>query len=222
MKRYKPYDVPHKGIRNALSQLSLLAGKTDFLDKGQVVDLRSLANDVFSILTIHARDEDQVTLAELEKRCLGCSDHDIEDHKKIHHQQQKLETQLSKMCDDALDGNFDPHDGEEFYLGFSEFHSHYLEHTAEEERVTQPLLWKYFTDDELMGHRSMIMSNNPPETLLTWFKFVIPAQTLSESVQLLRGFKKMASPDFFHKGMSVIKGVVPEKEYSALKSALDK
>ena len=53
----KPYDVPHKGLRNALSQLSLLAGKTDYSKLEEVAQLRLLGDAVFKILTIHASDE---------------------------------------------------------------------------------------------------------------------------------------------------------------------
>jgi hypothetical protein len=36
MKRMKTYDVPHKGLRNALSQLSLMAGKTNYSNQQEV------------------------------------------------------------------------------------------------------------------------------------------------------------------------------------------
>lgn len=220
MKRMKPYDVPHKGLRNALSQLSLLAGKTDYSNPQEIESLHSLGTGVFKILTIHATDEDEITLAELEKRCPGCSDHDREDHKKIHVAQEKLETQLSRLYNNRRSGGDLTGDGQEFYLSLSEFHGIYLEHTAEEERITQPLLWKHFTDDELAEHRSRIMAKNPPDTLLIWFRFVIPAQSHNERVGLLSGFRKMAPADFFAKGMGVIRRALSDFEYEKLTSDL--
>jgi hypothetical protein len=111
-------------------------------------------------------------------------------------------------------------EGEEFYLAFSEFHGVYLEHTAEEERVTQPLLWKYFTDEELASHRGKIMARNPPQTLLTWFRFVLPSQSHRERVGLLSGFKKMAPAAFFNEGMQVINGVLEPNEFKELDNSL--
>ena len=35
------------------------------------------------------------------------------------------------------------------------------------------------------------MARNPPQTLLIWFRFVIPAQSHKERVGLFTGFKKM-------------------------------
>jgi hypothetical protein len=216
MKGMKSYDVPHKGLRNALSQLQLQAGKTDYADPNAVELLYKLGEDVFKILTIHATDENEVTLAELEQRCPGSSQHDVEDHEQIHHTQHKLETLLSTIYAHSRAGQDVRDDGEEFYLALSEFHGTYLEHTAEEERVTQPLLWKYFTDEELASHRGKIMAKNPPRTLLIWFRFVVPAQSFKERVGLLTGFKKMAPEPFFNEGMQVIKQVLSAKEFEDL------
>ena len=220
MKRMKSYDVPHKGLRNALSQLQLLAGKTDYSNKNQVEQLHQFGQDVFKILTIHATDENEVTLAELEQRCSGCSQHDIEDHEQIHLAQDKLEKLLATIFTKSVSGQDATEDGDEFYLMFSEFHGTYLEHTAEEERITQPMLWKFFTDEELGSHRGEIMQRNPPGTLLIWFRFVIPSQSHKERVGLLTGFKKMASAAFFNEGMQVIKDVLPGKEFEELNEAL--
>jgi len=216
----KSYDVPHKGLRNALSQLQLLAGKTDYTSRSEVEQLYKLGQDVFTILTIHATDENEVTLAELEQRCVGCSQHDVDDHEQIHLAQDRLEKLLASIYTNSIAGKDVIEDGEEFYLSFSEFYGVYLEHTAEEERVTQPLLWKYFTDEELANHRARIMARNPPQTLLIWFKFVIPAQSHKERVGLLTGFKKMAPAPFFNEGMQVISGVLPEIEFHELNKAL--
>ncbi|MES1226148.1 MAG: hypothetical protein ABUT20_62310, partial [Bacteroidota bacterium] len=212
--------VPHKGLRNALSQVSMLAGKTDFSNVHEIEKLHELGTAVFSILNIHAADEDAITLAELEKRCPGCSEHDVKDHIKIHAIQDRLEKMLTRIYADAKAGKNVNDDGAEFYLSWSEFHGIYLEHTAEEERMTQPLLWKHFTDEELASHRGKIMAKNPPQTLLTWFRFIIPAQSHTERVGLLSGFKKMAPPEFFTRGMEVIQKALTEKEFAELQNAL--
>lgn len=218
--RMKTYDVPHKGLRNALSQLSLQAGSTDFANPDEVEQLGDLADLVFAILTIHATDENRVTLAELEARCPSCSQHDVDDHEVLHRSQAQLEKLLQGLRTKVSAGQDMSDEGSEFYLAFSEFHGKYLDHTAEEERVTQALLWKHFTDEELASHRGRIMAQNPPETLLIWFRFVVPAQSHAERVSLLSGFKKMAPPAFFAKGMEVIQAVLSTPEFERLRKAL--
>jgi hypothetical protein len=219
--RMNSYDAPHKGLRNALSQLSLLAGKTDYANPKEVEALHNLGANVFKILSIHAADENEVTLAELETHCPGCSKHDMDEHEQIHAAQDKLEKLLSSIYNNSAAGKDATAEGAEFYLAWSEFHGAYLEHTAEEERVTLPLLWKYFTDEELASHRGKIMAKNPPETLLIWFRFVVPAQSRKERVALLTGFKKMAPATFFNQGIEVIKQVLPENEFKEVLTALN-
>jgi hypothetical protein len=216
----KSYDVPHKGLRNALSQMQLLAGKTDYSNQIEVEQLYKLGEDVFSILTTHAADENEITLAELEKKCRGCSQHDFDDHEQIHLVQGKLEKLLASIRMNSKDGKDTTEQGEEFYLAFSEFHGMYLAHTAEEERVTQPMLWRHFTDEELAAHRSKIMAKNPPRTLFIWFKFVLPAQSHRERVGLLSGFKRVTPASFFTEGMEVIKEVLAPNEFDELNRAL--
>jgi len=218
----KTYDVPHKGLRNALSQMSLLAGRTNYSIPQDIEQLYTLGMDAFKILTIHAADENDVTLAELERHCPGCSQHDLKDHEEIHAAQDKLEKLLFDIHTGALTEEERVKAGAEFYLSFTEFHGQYLEHMAEEERVTQPLLWQYFTDEDLALHRGRIMAKNPPQTLLIWFRFVIPAQSHGERVGLLTGFKKMAPAPFFNDGMEVIRGVLTTKEFEELNNALSK
>lgn len=60
----------------------------------------------------------------------------------------------------------------------------------------------------------------PPQTLLIWFRFIIPAQSLKERVELLSGFKKMAPASFFNEGMEVIKQALTGKEFDELNKAL--
>lgn len=221
MQRPKSYDVPHKGLRNALSQLQTLAGKTDYTDHGEVTRLYQLGRDVFVLLSIHAEDENEVTLAELEQRCPGCSEHDLDDHIKIHSAQAALEGLLESIYTASKAGQDASAEGEEFYLAVSEFHAYYLQHTAEEERVTQPLLWKHFSDGELGDHRSRIMARMPPGVLLTWFRFIFPALSHKERVGLFTGFKRMAPEPFFMEGRSLVKNVLSEVEFARLEKSLE-
>jgi hypothetical protein len=217
MNRRNVYATPHKGLRNALSQLSLLAGKTDFSNPEEIEQLYNFALDVWKLLDIHADDENAVTLANLDDRCKYCSVHDVTDHEELHAMQEKLQGMLKSLYDDSRSGGMSwTERGAEFYLSFSEFQSRYLGHIAHEERITQPLLWKYFTDEELMAQHRDIMERNPPELLLTWFRFVIPAQSPTERLEFIRGFRQMASPSFFDAGKEVIRRHLPTKEFDVL------
>ena len=107
-----------------------------------------------------------------------------------------------------------------FYLNFALFQSQYLEHTHEEETVTELLLQQYFTDEELMQHRQTIMKKLEPNTLLLWLKYIIPAQRIDESVGMLAGLKANAPEAFFKQVLETIKAEMERERYNGLELKL--
>ena len=71
MATLRPLDPPHKGIRNALSQLSLAAGSTAAPDTAAVGALVTLCIDVLDFLDEHADFEEKYILEPLEERVPG-------------------------------------------------------------------------------------------------------------------------------------------------------
>lgn len=190
MQRIKIYDVPHKGLRNALSQLSLRAGNTNYADK-DAAELYQLGRDVFRIMTVHAEDENRIGLAALEARCPGAAQHDMDDHEHLEARQSALENLLAKIHADVQAGKNAEEDGAEFYLALSEFHGEYLAHTAEEERVTQPLVWQHFSDEEILAQRMKILSSIPPDAMQIWARFIVPALSEPERSGFLAGVERL-------------------------------
>ncbi len=221
MIRLRPYDVPHKALRNVLSQVSLLAGKTNYGNAAEIETLYLASKELFAMLDTHARDEENVTLAELEMRLPGSTQHDKDDHIEIHEAQHHLLDLITDIYNTSRSGIDQKEAGAEYYLALTEFHNKYLDHISQEERVTQLLLWEHFTDEELIGHRGRIMSKLEPAMLLTWFKYSAPAQSHPERVEVFSGFKKMAPEPFFNQGMGVLKEVLTSQEYNNLQTALN-
>lgn len=214
--RLPVFDIPHKGVRNALSQLSLLAGQTDYTDPAAVERLYQLGRQVFRLLTLHATDENEVTFHELDQRSTEASQHRREEHEELEELQHRLEQLLESIHRRAGLGEDLTGEGARFYQLFTELHAHHLEHMLEEERDTQPLLWKYFSDEELMGHRRTIIGRNRPEDLLLFFRFIIPGQNPQERAGLLRGVKAGAPAPFFQSILEMLKEVLPAQAYSRL------
>ena len=191
MKRINVFSFPHKGIRYAFPQLIITAGKTNYSDLKEVIRLYYLGSDVFKILHLHAADENEVTLKKLENRLPGAADHNFEEHEHIEFAQSNLEYMLKAILQKANEGEDASLLGYEFYQKLNDFYADYLKHMAEEEKVTQKLLWDYFTDEELLEIRKEIMSRNSAEDMLVWFKFILPAINSKEKEGLMRGVKNM-------------------------------
>jgi hypothetical protein len=214
------YEVPHKAIRNALSQFSLLAGNTDYNDKGEMEKLKNLADEIFKILDSHAKHENNVPLKYLEQKLSGGSVHDKEDHERIESEMYKLEEALKDLYERSENGEELRYPGNDFYEQLTDFHAQYLQHMLEEERETQPLLWKYFTDEELKQHEMEIRSAITPEEMLLWAKYMFPAFSDSSRIEMLRSISAAAPPQFYEAVLKVAESVLPADVFKKLKKEI--
>jgi hypothetical protein len=211
MNRIKSLDPPHKGLRNALGKLSLIAGKTDYTSVNSVEELKLIAKDVFHLLKDHTATENKFILAPLEKRNPSFTQNYFSEHTEIDNIEQQL---LERFL--ILNGEQTNDEGHELYLDFCKFHSHYLEHINEEDTELEIEMQKQFTDEELIQHQIDIMVEMSFETLLLWFKYIVPARRPEENAQVLTGFKSAASEANFNTVMEVIKNEISENEYQTI------
>ena len=215
MATIRSFATPHKGLRNVISKFSFRLGYTDFTNPSALQSLKDLGNEMFILLNDHVHTENGYTLRHLEERVPGASAHDRDDHEKLDTVQEDLQVQLQKVT-----GQESTDEIHEFYLKFTLFQSEYLEHIHEEETITEILLQKHFTDEELIQHRMEIMKKLEPNMLTLWLKYVIPAQRVDENIGMLSGLKANAPEAFFNEVMSTIKGEMDQERYEELEGKL--
>ncbi len=215
MTKEKSYAASHKGLRNILSQFSLLAGKTDYSDNREIEKLKKLGDEMFFLLTHHLHTENEDLLKPLEERVHGASKHDLDDHVRLEKLQGTIALQLSK-----LDGKQEQETGHTFYLSFTGFHSQYLEHILQEELVTEKLLLDHFTAEELQENSMRIMQKVEFPVLLLSLKYIIPAQSLNENIRLLKAFRTNAPAEAFQAVLDIVKPEMTEEDFVLLTSRI--
>jgi hypothetical protein len=217
METIRMFSAPHKALRRTLATFSVLAGQTNFKNEQAVEKLKTLGNELFFLLTSHAHVEDEIILSALEEKLPGASDHDIQDHIKIEKLQHELELHLNSLntsvtADEAYD----------FYLKFAAFHSHYLEHTDEEEMVTQKLIWENFSADEQLAMRMSIFAKMKSEDYLTWLKHIIPAQNETENLEMLDAVRVNIPAENFEGILKLLEKNMLEEDFRSLEQQLKK
>lgn len=218
--RQKTFDIPHKGLRSLLAQLSLLAGNTDFSDPEQLERLEQTGNHLFRLLTEHAADEDQILLAALEQRCPGAALANQEEHEIIEQQQARLMELHRSLLREARQGAEVGPLAEQFYFDLNRFQSAYLLHMLEEEQETQAKLWRHFSDSELMALRLQIIGRMAPASLLLWFRYSAPAMSQLSRLQWVTAVKGAAPAPFFKQIMETLKEVLPNGDFRKLMHAV--
>ncbi|MCO6491160.1 MAG: hemerythrin domain-containing protein [Phaeodactylibacter sp.] len=212
--------TPHKGIRNFLSQLSLQAGSVDFSDREAVEALKQRFEEICVLLEEHAASENNFILPALEARVPGSAAHDEADHEELHQLQDSLLAQLNRILDGNLTGQEARQLGYAFYQGLSRLHASHLEHMLEEETVTQVLMWQHFTDEEMMQIHGQVISSIAPTVMFAWMKYILPAQTPDERLQLLGGMQASAPAPFFRQVLGVARETLPVSAYIQLEAGL--
>ena len=215
MERLKSLDPPHKGLRNALSKLALIAGKTNYTSINSVEKLQLIAKDVFHLLKDHTATENKFILAPLEK----INPSFTKDYYSHHLEIDGIEEQLLDRIM-ALNGQQTNDHGHQLYLDICQFQSHYLKHINEEDIALEAEMQKHFTDEDLMQHQIAIMGEMNFETLLLWFKYIVPARRPEENAQVLIGFKSAAPEAAFNAVIEVIKKEISENEFHEIQSMI--
>ena len=215
MERLKSLDPPHKGLRNALSKLALIAGKTNYASISSVEKLQLIAKDVFHLLKDHTATENKFILAPLEKINPSFTKDYYSNHLEIDGIEEQL---LDRIM--ALNGHQTNDHGHQLYLDICQFQSHYLTHINEEDIALEAEMQKHLTDEDLIQHQIAIMGEMNFETLLLWFKYIVPARRPEENAQVLIGFKSAAPEAAFNAVIEVIKNEISENEFHEIQSMI--
>jgi len=209
--RINVYAFPHKGLRNALSQVSLLAGNTDYSSPEELAFLKAATSDLLSLLDLHAHSEDHFVLPALESKVPGSTHENTEEHEELEKEVEALLHQINGITTGSPLA-----DGANFYAAVSNFHSKYLAHMAHEESEILDLIWENFADEELIKIHEEIMKTFSPEQVIRWFKCIVPALNPMEQFALMAGFKSAAPAFFFDSVIEVLSSLMPEKSMDRL------
>lgn len=213
--RVNLYGFPHKGLRNALSQLSFTAGNTDYSDEQSLNQLKSLTKEVLLLLDLHAHSEEEIVLPALETRVVGSTHENIEEHEQLEKEINLLEQQINSIQVDSP-----PFLGIAFYETVSNFHSKYIAHMFMEESEINPLIWANFSDEELLGFHGQVMASLTPYQIKTWFKFIVPALNSFERSIIMGGFKENAPVDFYNEVFNDLKQYMTTQDHQRMQAIL--
>lgn len=209
--RFNIYSTPHKGIRNALSQLMFKSCTLDNRNEVALKEFQSLANEIHQILDLHLKSEESVVIPDIEARVKGASLDNSKEHESILAFEKQVFNLISEL---KITSDFD--EVGKVYSLLTRFISDYLHHMDEEETVLNKVVWENFTDEEIMAWHGRIMQSLKPEEIILWFKFIIPGVSPVEQEIILGGFKENAPVPFYEQVLGSLKSVVTGTDYKRI------
>jgi iron-sulfur cluster repair protein YtfE (RIC family) len=202
------FNQVHKGLRALLYETALQVQHTDFWNVEEAEATIESINEVVRLFEKHAHSEDTYVFPAIEKYEPSVADAFEQEHVKDHFLGQLLtESTALYMKADIITLKVEA--AKQVYPAFVKFMVFNLEHMAKEEEIINPLLWRYYTDADLLAITQQIVANIPPEHMMKFSKWMIRGLNNAELSRWLREVEKTA-PEFVFKGLFV----TAEKELS--------
>lgn len=209
--RVNIYGFPHKGLKNALSQLLYTASRADSANPESIDELKTLSDEVTLLLELHQDAEDQVVLPALEARVAGSTTHNASEHDRLHALVEGIKQQTSQ-----LEAGQSPMATATLFDAIGGFYSDYLKHMAEEENEINQVIWNAFSDEEILGWQPQIMEKLNPEQKMLWFRFIVPALNPFERQIMLGGVRESVPGEVYAGIIESLKPYMTEAELAPL------
>ena len=192
-----------------------MAGNTDYSNQHALDELKKKTAELILILNLHLHSEEEDLLPALEAKLAGSTQDNVEEHERIEKTVDQIDHFVNKLTVETS-----PAEGTQFSSMLNGFQAKYLDHMAMEESKMNSLIWKHFTDEELMGIHGAIMSKLTPEQIVLWFKYIVPALNPMERTIILSGFKANAPKEFVDQVLDVIREEMPASSFASMVASL--
>jgi hypothetical protein len=212
--RHEIYHVVHKGLRAAMSDALVRLGRVDLDDAAHRTEALAAVADLLNLCREHLEHENNFLHTAMEKVVPGSSRACADDH--AHHV--SAIAQLKTRLDDAAVA--DPLVRERafkvLYRLLASFVSENFAHMAIEESTNTELLWRHYSDADLLAIEHQIHAHIKPERMMTWLRWILPNVTRQQRAIMMRGMQAGMPPELFGGVLDMVKPHLSEFERAAL------
>lgn len=218
-RRVDLYAGIHKAMRALMSDVLAAVGRVDPEDESEFEWVSSRVLQLADFCTAHLTHENEFVHAALEACQPGSSARVAREHqehaeaiarlKKAVHQTRGCEGEQRARAALAL------------YRQLALFVAHNFEHMHVEETAHNQVLWAHYSDEELMALHARLLASLPPEENLFALRWMIPAMTPAERLEVLGGLKAHAPAPAFAAALDVVQPHLDLHGWAKLSRGLD-
>ena len=213
-KRYNVFKNIHKGLRTMLFSTQMKWQQTDFTSP-EAASMVANLETVLYYYDQHAGHEDHFILSKIIQQEPQIAAALEEEHVVDHELSQNLRSLLNHGKDAASNETREAAAAAVFYA-LNEFIAFNLYHMNKEETILLPLLWKHFSDAEILGMQDNILASINPEILIEESRWMMRSISDTEIQEWLGGVK-MSAPDFvYNTFMQMAAEELPAERFIAL------
>lgn len=170
--------------------------QADFTREEDIADVSQRINEVTYLFNRHAYTEDHLVLPAIETYEPSVADAFEGEHKEDEQLLLRLKNVITALKD--ADNEFDRTElGKSINILFAEFCAFNLRHMAKEETLLNKLLWRYYSDDELLQLTKTIAEKVNPEDIPKYNKWMLKGLNNPEIAGWLKNVKNNAPCEIF-------------------------
>jgi len=219
----------HKGVRAMLYELGRKVGATDFRSETESRaiadelrrDLKGSTSDcILCLLRAHSAHEERDFFAPMRRFDAEPVDLMIAEHREIARRIvvvaktcEELERELSEARRVEI--------GDRLEAESNEIFARYLAHLNNEEATLVPLMWEWFSDEELRAFRARFYNVIPLARFEEWMRWSLPALNPHELALFFRGLKLDPAPNRFRDAMRVAEATLDATRLLRLKEQVE-
>jgi len=219
MQRYNIFNQIHKGLRTMLYDTAMSLQHTVFMNTDEANQTLSKVEEAIHLFHSHAEHEDMFVLPAVEKHAASL----VNEFASEHETDEQLSVSLRSLIASynlASDSEARTAAGYAITMAFNEFIAFNLYHMNKEEDKINKVLWKHYTDGELVAITQAIIASIPPEDMAIETDWMIKGLNNYEIINWLSAVKNDA-PDFVFKSLlSQAEAVLPEQRWNEIKEGL--
>jgi hemerythrin-like domain-containing protein len=217
--RVNIFNQIHKGLRALLYETSILLQQTDFTDEEEMQAAIKRVTLVADMFDDHAHHEDNFILPAINEYEPSIVDAFEQEH--------ELDTKLTRALKESLyalqmaSPLVRPNMANELSKTFVQFMVFNLEHMAKEESILNKILWRYYSDEEILDIQKKIVANLSPWSASVSSRWIIRGLNNPEIVRWLRSVEESAPETVFQNLFATAEKELPAHRFRRVQEALE-
>lgn len=209
----------HKALRALMVDVLTAVGRMDTDDESEFEWVSSRVLQLAEVCTSHLTHENDFVHVAMEARRPGASARIANEHIAHGAAIAELEAAVRRMR--ACEGETRARSALDLYRQLALFVAHNFEHMHVEETAHNAVLWAHYSDEELLALHGRILASLPAEENLFTLRWMIPAMTPAERLQVLAGMQAHAPAPAFAAALDVVQPHLDLRGWAKLSRGLD-
>ncbi|HYM01765.1 MAG TPA: hemerythrin domain-containing protein [Stellaceae bacterium] len=216
--RFDGYKAIHKALRAFMGDTLAAASRMDPHDACDVAKTVEQIKTLLSFCRAHLHHENCFVHPAMEARAPGSSERVAGEHQ--HHARAIEELALDVLAVETTGGADREAAVGVLYRNLAHFIGENFVHMHVEETANNAVLWRAYTDAELLAIERELVASLTPEETARAARWMVPALNPAERVQFLSGVRQAAPPPAFAAVLALVRPHLTDLDWRKLTTAL--